>query len=287
MQMTQTNRTPFKLAAAGLFLIVLTTLIFWLYSTHYVSTDDAYLNADVVRISPRLTGQVSRLYVVNNQFVKKGQVLFELDAAPLQIAVDKAAAQLAIDQANWQNATGSANRMMSLVKKNVLSQQTGDDATAHLKSAAAMVQLAEANYQQARLNLSYAKIVAPTDGWITNLSLQEGNAVVADQPVFAVISNSEFWVDANFKETELTSIRPHQKAVVKIDMYPHHVFLAEVESISGGSGTAFSLMPPQNATGNWVKITQRVPVRVRILTVNAKRPLRIGTSAKVTIDLHS
>jgi membrane fusion protein (multidrug efflux system) len=105
--------------------------------------------------------------------------------------------------------------------------------------------------------------------------------------LFALISNSEFWVDANFKETELEHIHPGQLANIYVDMYPGHTFSGVVESISGGTGSAFSLLPPQNATGNWVKVAQRVPVRIRVLNPEQDFPLRIGTSASVRISLRS
>lgn len=286
-QINDQNRWKYRSGASVAALLLVGLLTLWWYGARHVSTEDAYLNADIVRIAPRVSGQVTHLYVENNQFVTKGQPLFELDLTPFQIAVNKASAQLAIDQANQQNAAASAERTLILVRKKVLSAQAGDDATAKLKSATAAVQLANANLEQARLNFNYAHVSAPTSGWVTNMSLREGNIVESDQQLFAVISNEEFWVDANFKETELGEIRPQQKAHVRIDMYPGQVFSGVVESISGGSGTVFSLMPPQNATGNWVKVTQRVPVRIRILSVNAKQPLRIGTSAKVTVDLKS
>jgi membrane fusion protein (multidrug efflux system) len=162
----------------------------------------------------------------------------------------------------------------------------GDDATAKLASAAAEVKLAKAELTQAQLELQYTQIKAATDGWITNMSLREGNIATANQPLFALISSQEFWVDANFKETELQQIKPGQKAMIEVDMYPGHKFIGKVDSISAGSGTAFSLLPPQNATGNWVKITQRVPVRIHIENLSLNYPLRIGTTASVIIDLY-
>jgi membrane fusion protein, multidrug efflux system len=110
--------------------------------------------------------------------------------------------------------------------------------------------------------------------------------ITAYQPIFALISDESFWADTNFKETEMEKIRPGQAAKIEVDMYPGHVFNGVVESISGGAGAAFSLLPPQNATGNWVKVTQRVPVRIQILNPDPRYPLRIGTSALVTVKLH-
>lgn len=266
---------------------VVIIVYYWIYSKRYVSTDDAYMNANVVQMATRVTGQVSHLSVVNNQYVKKGQLLLELDPKPFITNLEKAKAQLAAAQANLQVTKLSTDRKLKLVKDKVLPAQSGDDALASLQSANANMQLAEANLTQANLDLLYTKLIAPTNGWITNLTLREGNNVQANQPLFALISDEEFWVDANYKETQLGQVHKGQSARIEVDMYPQHDFKGVVESISGGSGTAFSLLPPQNATGNWVKVTQRIPVRVKVLNPNPQYPLRIGTTATVTIDTHS
>ncbi len=268
-----------------LIILCLIIIIYWWYSSLYESTGDAYLNANIVEISPRVTGQVAQLYVVNNQFVRAGQSLFDIDPVPYQVAVQKAQAQLAMNQATLTDAQLTANRILPLVAKKVLPPTEGDTATANLQNAAAAVQLAKANLTQAQLNLGYTKIVAPTNGWVTNLSLRAGNVVPADQAVFIIVSNEEFWVDANFKETQLAKIHPGQFADVIFDTYPDKHFKGVVESVSSGSGSAFSLLPPQNATGNWVKVTQRVPVRIRIIDPDPNYPLRIGTTANVKINL--
>ena len=264
-------------------LICLGSLVYWIYSKFYVSTDDAYVNANIVQIAPRVTGQVEHLYIKNNQFVTAGQPLFDLDPALYQVAVDQAKAQLSMAEAKKMLAQNTNARTYALVKKNVASAQEGDDTQTNLQSAIAQVALDTANLAQAELNLSYTKVTAPTSGWVTNVTLRIGNIAPANQPLFALISNNEFWLDANFKETELEHLSPGQRADITVDTYPNHPFSGVVESMSGGSGSAFSLLPPENATGNWVKVTQRVPVRIRILNPDPKLPLRIGTSATATI----
>lgn len=264
-------------------LILILSAIYWIYSSRYVSTDDGYVNANVVQVASRVTGQVARLNVVNNQYVSKGQLLFELDPEPFKVALAKARAEeaLAIALLNYTEVTTA--RTETLVQTKVLPIQTHDTNVAKLQSAIAGLQLTKTSINQAQLNLDYAKTYAVTNGWVTNMTLREGNMVTANQLLFALVSSDEFWIDANFKETELEQVRPGQKAEIEIDMYPHHTFRGVVESVSGGSGTAFSLLPPQNATGNWVKVTQRVPVKVRILDVDPHYPLRIGTTATVKV----
>jgi membrane fusion protein (multidrug efflux system) len=280
-----TKKMKKNILIAAIILICTIAFIYWIYNQFHASTDDAYVNANVVQIAPRVTGQVQHLYVVNNQYVKEGQLLFDLDPATFITAIDQAKAQLALSQANLTLAQATDTRTTTLVKRKVASMQEADNAQASLSSAEANVQLATANLAQAQLNLRYTKIYAPTSGWVTNVTLRAGAVISANQSQFALISDSEYWIDANFKETALMRIHSGQPAEIEVDMYPGYIFQGKVESISGGSGTAFSLLPPENATGNWVKVTQRVPVRIRILNPNSKYPLRIGTSANVTIRI--
>ena len=284
-----TKSKNFKSRIIGLFFLL--SACFWvgmkIHSYFYISTDNAYVNANVVQIAPRITGQVTSLFVVNNQFVHKGQPLFAIDAVPFQNALAKAQAQYAISKAALINAEATSARTVTLAKQKFVSTQEKDNVTTVLETAQASLNLAKATLNQAQLDYSWTTVTAPTSGWVTNVSLQPGDVVAANQPLFALISNGEFWVDANFKETELENIRANQQAVIHLDMYPGVKFNGVVRSISGGTGSAFSLLPPQNATGNWVKITQRVPVRIRILNADPTYPLRIGTTASVRISLRS
>ncbi len=270
---------------------MLLSFIVWIgmmiHDYFYISTDNAYVNANVVHIAPRVTGQVTSLQMANNQFVEKNQLLFDIDAVPFQNALAKANAQYAISEASLMNARAIALRTKTLANKKYVSTQDNDNVITALETAEANLTLAKAALNQANLDLSWTHITAPTSGWVTNVSLRAGDIVAANQPLFALISDGEFWVDANFKETELEKIEPGQRAIIHVDMYPDHPFEGVVQSISGGTGSAFSLLPPQNATGNWVKITQRVPVRIRVLKTDNRYPLRIGTSASVRISLRN
>jgi membrane fusion protein (multidrug efflux system) len=256
-----------------------------IYNHYNVSTDDAYVNAHVVHIAPRIAGQVARVAVSNNQYVHKGQLLFQLDPIPYLVALEKAKAQYAINQAAYQNALLKEKRTDVLAKKSFASSQDNDNAETALQTAAASVQLAKSALNEATLNLGWTNIVAPTSGWVTNMSTRAGDNVVASQPLFALISDESFWLDANFKETQIQNIRAGQRADIQLDMYPGVNFDGIVQSISGGTGTVFSLLPPQNATGNWVKITQRVPVKIQFTHPTNQYPLRIGASASVNVKL--
>ena len=147
----------------------------------------------------------------------------------------------------------------------------------------AKIKAAQAEVSNLKLQLSYTNITAPSSGYINNLNLRQGDTVAAFQPVFALVDDEHWWVAANFKETDLERIKVGQPATIILDMYPKHLYQGKVTSISTGSGSAFALLPAENASGNWVKVTQRFPVWVSI--ENSKPyPLRIGASATVKIN---
>jgi membrane fusion protein (multidrug efflux system) len=237
----------------------------------------------------------------------------QLDLAYQASSQDRAAvaaARALVTQrtAELTNAQANEGRSKELTEQKLISKQTADTVMTEAKTAAAAVTAAQANLEQslsalgkagannatvrsaaarlaqAKLDLSHTKVIAPASGVIANFELRPGSMVQSGVPLFTVIGDSEYWVDANFKETELRRIQPGQKATVIVDMYRDHEFKGEVQSLSGGSGQAFSLLPAQNATGNWVKVTQRVPVRVKVLDPDDKHPLRIGTTATVRVE---
>jgi membrane fusion protein, multidrug efflux system len=151
----------------------------------------------------------------------------------------------------------------------------------------------QASYQQAlaardkaALDLSYTTVTAPAAGVVTEVSIKPGDVVSAGQPVFALVMGGERWVDANFKETQLTHVHVGQKVSISVDTYPHHTWEGTVTSIAPGTGSVFSVLPAENATGNWVKVVQRIPVRILIDTKADGPDLRAGMSAEVTIDTH-
>jgi membrane fusion protein (multidrug efflux system) len=148
-----------------------------------------------------------------------------------------------------------------------------------------MVQQAQATLDRAKLNLSYTVIRAPSDGVVTRVEqLQVGTYIAAAAPVFALVSRRDVWVEANFKENQLTYMRAGQPATVKVDSYPGKTFRGTVASVSPGTGSQFSVLPPENATGNWVKVVQRLPVRIELRQLDSRYPLQAGLSANVSVD---
>ena len=317
-----------SLAALVLIVAIGFGVHFWRESRLYVSTDNAYVNANRIEIAAQVSGPVTQVWIRDQQPVKYGEVLFQIDAQPYQLAVDAAEAQLELAYqgsssdraavaaaraqvaqrtAELKNAQSEEQRALELTKQKLISRQNAETVQTEAQTAAAAVKAAEANLTQAesalgkagpqnaavraaaaklaqaRLDLSHTKVTAPASGYIANFEIRPGSMVQAGVPIFTIIGDNEYWVDANFKETELKRVRPGQKATIVVDMYRDHEFKGEVQSLSGGAGQAFSLLPAQNATGNWVKVTQRVPVRVRVLDPDPNYPLRIGTTATVRV----
>jgi membrane fusion protein (multidrug efflux system) len=301
---------------------------YWMESSRYVETDNAYVGANQVDIAAQVAGPVTQVFVRDQQEVHAGDALFNIDPRNYEIAAAKARAQLELARqgmsqesagvasaeavlaqrrAEATNARNNWSRNQQLMQSGFLSPQGAENARTQLQTAEAAVKAAEANVAQARsalgrtgdenaavqaavaalkqaeLDLERTRVVAPADGLIANLTLRPGNMVAPGTPLFVVIASNEYWVDANFKETQLQDVQPGQHVEIKTDMYPDHVFHGTVQSLSGGSGAAFSLLPPQNATGNWVKVTQRVPVRIRVEDPDPAHPLRIGTTATVKV----
>ncbi|WP_298134631.1 HlyD family secretion protein [Acidiferrobacter sp.] len=264
-------------------LVLYGAYVYWRSLQDYVSTDDAYVGAHVVSIAAQVAGPAAQVFVHDNRPVRAHQRLFEIDPHPYQIAVLAARALVAQRHALLVNAEAISGRTQRMAARHFLSSQASETAQATVKADRAALAAAQAALARAKLNLSYCLVRAPTNGYLSNMRLRPGAYIQAGTPLFALIASREYWVTANFKETSLGHMVVGDRAHVHIDMYPGHMFRGKVVGISGGSGTAFSLLPPENATGNWVKVTQRVPVRVLILDPNPHWPLRIGTSADVTV----
>lgn len=274
----------FWLAIASILLLSSIAYFYSLYTTYYPSTDDAYIQANVVNISPQITGPVDHIYVQDHQWVKKNQLLFTIDPAPFEIALRQAQSNLQQIQAQLDTQAKNTARILPLVKAGQLPQSQGDDAQGQLDELRAALKIAEAQLATAQLNLLYTQIYAPNNGFVTNFILRKGQVIQAGSPQFAFVEDNQWWVNANFKETDLARIQINQTAKIKIDIYPDRTFKGKVEGISRGSGAVFSLMPPENATGNWVKVTQRFPVRINFINPDPKYPLRMGASCEVSVD---
>jgi membrane fusion protein (multidrug efflux system) len=393
-EMPQSNSGRKFLVIGLVLLLVIGAAYFYWRSTFTEDTDDAAIDGNLYQISARVSGQVVKVNVDDNQTVQAGQVLAEIDPTDYQVALDQAQANLASAQAEYAQATtnvpitevsvgtsvvttgsdvkgasdliaqaekqveaanarvaeAKANaqkaqddvvRYQPLVQKDVISKQQYDAAVAaaaaskaavveaeanvlaqqnavasarqrlaqseaqaaqsvkngpgqvrvqqaRAQAAQAAIQQAQARVEQARLNLSYTKITAPTAGIVNKKNVQIGANLAAGQDLMTVIPLTDLWVTANFKETQLTHMRPGQEVSIKVDAYGDRKFSGKVTQIGGATGSMLSLFPPENATGNYVKVVQRIPVRIDFTNLqqeDADYVLRPGLSVVPVVEV--
>jgi membrane fusion protein, multidrug efflux system len=201
-----------------------------------------------------------------------------------QLLASHVTSQSAFDQA--QNRWTTARQQVAQVQQQIANALANLGGSPDLPTEQhPMVQQTQAQLDQAKLNLGYTVIAAPANGIVTNVDkLPVGNYVAASTPAFSLVETDHPWIEANFKETELSHMKAGDEATVTVDAYPSTSFTAHVVSLSPGTGSVFSVLPAQNATGNWVKVVQRLPVRLEVETTTAAQPLRAGMSADVTVD---
>ena len=303
---------------------------FWFTSGRYVSTDNAYVQQDMVSVAPEVSGAISEVLVRENQQVRRGDLLFRIDPRPFRIALAQADAQIAAAevqvnemmtrsagtgadiqgaQANLNYAQREFSRYEALLGRGFTTRSRYDEAlhevqearerlanaraeAANARSALSTggpssqpaLQAARVAREQALLNLRRTEIRAPADGFVSQTDrLQVGAAAVLGVPVVTLVRSATTYVEANYKETDLANMYVGQPAEIELDAYPGLRISGHVASIGAGTGSQFSVIPAQNASGNWVKVTQRVPVRIAIDGAPG-RPMIAGLSAEVSVD---
>src|SRR5437870_3628670 len=312
------KRTVFIIMGVVLLGLVAVGVRRWIYSLSHVSTDNAQVDGHIIPILPKVGGYVVEVRTDENRQVKAGDTLVVLDdrdykarlaqaEADLAVAlagvsnrarVGQAEAQVAQMQANAEKAHADLERIKPLAEKDIVPKQALDAADAGaraadaalaaaqaaLAGADARVAAARAGRDQAALNLSYTRITAPSSGVVSKKSVEVGQLVQPGQPLMSVVPLEDVWLTANLKETEIADVRPGEPVDFTVDAYPGAHFRGHVESVSPATGARFSLLPPDNATGNFTKVVQRVPVRIRPERVDPAHPLRPGMSVDVTIQ---
>jgi membrane fusion protein (multidrug efflux system) len=311
------RRALLIIAVLAVIIVIASGVAYYLvFMAPYETTDDAFIQANAADISARVSGQVERLLIDDNQRVKAGDTLLEIDDRDFQTQVALARAnlvaannrvlqarsQIVVDQAKADQQQAAVAGVQAIadraeadriryqtVQSSAVSRSQIDQAQAQAVSASANVEVArdqakaaaaqvdfdraeletaisqvgeeEADLRQAELNLSYTKVLAPRDGRVTHRTVEQGAYIEVGQALLALVPDN-VWVVANFKETQLRNIKPGQPATIRVDAYPQYRFKAKVDSLQAGSGANFSLLPPENAVGNYVKVVQRVPVKI-------------------------
>ena len=319
----------------------------WLVASHYESTDNAYVQGNVIQITPQIGGTVMAILADDTDYVKAGAPLVKLDPTDTQVALDQARAalaqtvrqvrtlyannaslraQVAVREAdvvkaqteiaratddlnrrqsliqsgaiskeelshvqtqltNGKNALSSAQAGVVAAKQQLISNQTLTDGTAIDKHPS--VQAAAVKLREVWLAAQRAALPAPVDGFVARRTVQLGQRVAAGTPLMAIVPLNQLWVDANFKEVQLRNIRIGQSVKLTADLYGKKIeYTGQVAGLGMGTGAAFALLPAQNATGNWIKVVQRVPVRVTLDAAQlAQNPLRVGLSMLATVDV--
>jgi membrane fusion protein (multidrug efflux system) len=299
----------------------------------HVVTENAYVKANIIAVSPDVSGRVVSVSVNDNQVVNSGDLLFAIDPVPFRIAVAEADAQIEVirtDVAQLHHEVAEAQaeaaearerlrflkqqfeRQKKLKQRRLGSEEAYDQALHELRVGEEAIHIvkqriarklaahggdtdlpaehhpryrrAVAVRDQASVDLERTVVMAPAKGIVSNMKLQVGEYVKEGDAIFSLIETSPVWVEANLKETELTNVSPGQPATVVVDAYPHYQWQASVDTIAPATGAEFALLPPQNATGNWVKVVQRIPVSLRIERSEDEPMLRAGMTVTVRID---
>jgi membrane fusion protein, multidrug efflux system len=312
------RRTPLLIMGVVLLALLGFGVRRWIFGLSHVSTDDAQVDGHIIPILPKVGGFVNAVRVDENQRVKQGDTLVVLDDRDYKVRLAQAEADLAVAlagvsnrarvgqaeaqveqaQANARKAHADLERLAPLAAQDIVSKQQLDAAEASARATDAAVVAAEAALvgadarvaaaraarDQAALNLSYTRLTTPAAGVVSKKTVELGELVQAGQPLMSVVPLEDVWLTANMKETQIEDVKAGDPAEFTVDAYHGIVFRGHVESLSPATGARFSLLPPDNATGNFTKVVQRVPVRVRPDTIDPAHPLRPGMSVDVTIQ---
>ena len=239
----------------------------------------------MIPVSAKISGHVARVLIDDNQLVKAGDVLAEIDPRDFQTRLDSARGKVASNRAEAAKTEADLKRAAVLFARDEASKQDLEHAQAAADAAKAELSQSDAALRQAELDLSYTKILAPESGRVTRKAVEAGAYVSVGQSVLAIVPE-ESWVVANFKETQLARMRVGQAAEIRVDAYPDRTLHGRVDSIQDGTGARFSLLPAENATGNFVKVVQRVPVKILLVDKpSGGRALAPGMSVEATVDL--
>ncbi len=280
-----------KLFAIFFFVLIIVAILgfaYWfLHARNYVSTDNAYVGAEVAQVTPSIGGTVKSIEVIDTQKVKTGDVLVVIDDVDAKLAQAQAIAQLAQMQTNLDRAKIDFERRQALAQSGSVSGEELSTAENAYKAALASFDATKARGDQAQIDLERTIIRAPISGVIAKRGVQLGQRVQIGTPLLSIVPLDKVHVDANFKEVQLKRVKIGMPVELEADIYGDDVkYHGKVAGFSGGTGAAFAIIPAQNATGNWIKVVQRLPVRIELDPKElAEHPLQVGLSMKATINI--
>jgi membrane fusion protein (multidrug efflux system) len=274
---------------SGLAVVAVLIIGYFLYEhIAFVATDNAQIEAHAVMLAPKVAGYVADVKVVEGQKVKKGDILVQIDERDYQNTLKQVTSDLSSMEARRKDAERNSKRLAELYSKGAVSQQQYETSSASFQDLRAKYDAASAQLAQAQLNLENTRIKAPSDGFIAKKAVEVGQLASPGVPLIGFVDSEERWVAANFKETEVEAIRIGAKVDIDVDAISTRDFHGTVVSISSATGATFTLLPPDNATGNFTKVVQRVPVKIKFENVDEKdiEALKAGLSVSVKVHKH-
>jgi multidrug resistance efflux pump len=281
-----------KLLTTGAVVLIAVAIIvvkYWYYLTN-PWTRDGQVRAQVIQVTPRVSGPIVDLPIVDNQFVKAGDLLFKIDPRTFQAAINQAQADLQQAQVQAKDAKEEADRARSIRRRDrgAMSAQQLERKANDQSAAEAAVMGAEASLEQAQLDLEFTEVKASVDGYVTNLNLRLGSQAVANQSALALVDVNSFWVHGFFREDRIGDVQPGDRAIVTLMSYPDRPLEGQVDSLGWGiaqddGSTGYNLLPNISATFEWIRLAQRIPVRVHLVDPPKDIPLRVGTTASVMV----
>ena len=253
-------------------------------------TRDGQVRGQVIQVAPRVSGMVMRIAVIDNQYVSRGDLLFEIDAQPFEIAVTQAAANLQRDRISSKASKIEYDRLLDIVKQDAgaVSARDLNRREANYLQSLSQIEVAEENLRSAELNLSYTSVHASVDGYVSNINFQIGDQAVANTPIVALVDSNSFWVFGYFRESQIGQLNIGDPARVTLMAYPDQPLEGTVESLGWGiapsdGNTGYNLLPSIKPVFQWIRLAQRIPVRIKLAPLPDNVELRFGFTASVMI----
>lgn len=277
-----------KIISAAVSVTLLAVIYFTYDHIMYIKTDNAQVEAHTVMLAAKVSGFIVKVNAQQGDKLKKGDVMAEIDDRDYQNSLKQYQGELASLEAKKNDAEKNYRRIAELYHKDVVSQQQFDQSTSAVNEVKSKYDALSAQLAQAQLNLENTKVRAPSDGIIAKSAVEVGQLAAPGLPLFGFVDSSERWVTANFKETDLDAIKVGNAVDIDVDAISGKSFKGKVLSLSAATGATFTLLPPDNATGNFTKVVQRIPVKILIegLSVDEIENLRAGLSAFVKVHKH-